>query len=166
MGPDDGEDACRILVVTVKERVRRLQQGVQGGKELTMGHFAADLPPQHLNRVQPGAVGGPIEQDSTSRCGSYDRLYRIITMGVGVIPGARDGAGRMPIDHGLQPFGDLSATCAAAEEHHGFTRMIVDGAQAIPLVRLPGGGIMICWPRGLHIARQVCSQLRLHASAS
>ena len=52
-----------VLVIAVKKRVRRLQEGIQGGKELTMGHLTPELPPQHLNWVQPGAVGGQIEQD-------------------------------------------------------------------------------------------------------
>src|SRR5262245_10197964 len=37
------------------------------------------------------------------------------TMGVGVIPGERAGAGRLPVDHGLHPCGDLAATCVAAD---------------------------------------------------
>jgi hypothetical protein len=140
MGPDDRQHPGWALVVTVKERLRRLQEGVQGGKERTLGHRTAARSPQPLHRVQPGAVGGPIEPPEPPRCGSYDRPHRIITLGVGVIPGDLDGPGRMPIDHGLPPFGDFPATFAAAEEPHGCTRMIVDGAQAIPLVRLPWGG--------------------------
>ena len=61
MGPDDRQYTGWALVVAVKERVRRLQEGIHGGKELTVGHRAAELPPQHLNRVQPWAVSGPIE---------------------------------------------------------------------------------------------------------
>jgi hypothetical protein len=56
-----------------------------------------------------------------------------------MIPGASEGAGWLPIDHGLPQLGDGPAPCPASDSHHGFTRMIVDGAQAIPLGRLPGG---------------------------
>ena len=139
MGPDDRQHTVWALVVTVKERMCRLEQGVQGGKELTMGHLTAELPPQHLNQVQPGAIGGQIQQHQPSSCGANDGFNLIIRMGIGMIPRHIDGARGMPVDQGLQQFGDLLAPLAAAEQHDGFDCMIVDGAQPIALVRLPWG---------------------------
>jgi hypothetical protein len=43
-------------------------------------------------------------------------------------------------DQRLQAFGDPLAPFPAAEQHHGFARVVVDGAQTIALVRLPWGG--------------------------
>ena len=54
--PDDRQYMKGALVVTVKERLRRLQQSCSTGKEFTMGDFAAGVPPQHFNRVEPGTV--------------------------------------------------------------------------------------------------------------
>jgi hypothetical protein len=91
----------------------------------------------------------------------------IITMGVGIIPGDRDRAGRMLVDQGLPQLDDLLTPCAAPEQHHGFTRLVVNGAHAIPFIRLTGRGNhhgrALC---GLHSARRVGSQLTLNASAS
>jgi hypothetical protein len=75
----------------------------------------------------------------TARGGANDGLDFIIEMRVGVIPGDIDGAGRMPFDYGLQQLGHFPAPLAAAEEHYGFTRVVVNGPQTIALVRLPWG---------------------------
>jgi hypothetical protein len=75
-------------------------------------------------------------------------------MGVGLIPGDIDGAGGMFVDQGLQPFGDLPATFAVPEQHPGFARMVVDGAQAIPFIRLTGRGHHdVLTPRAPHGAQ-------------
>jgi len=119
-----------------------------------MGHLTAELPPQHLNRVQPWAVRGQVQQDQTSRGCAHDRFDLRIGMRIRVIPGDIDGAGRMLVDQGLQPFGDLPATFAASEQDYGVARMVVDGAQAIPLVGLPSSGNQdLLTPRAPHGAQ-------------
>jgi hypothetical protein len=128
------------LVVTVNERVRRFYQGVQGDKELTMGDLTAELAPEHLHRVEPRAIGGPGQQHQPPRRSTDDRFDLILTMGAGILPGAIDGAGGMFVDQGLPQLGDLTTTFAAPEQHNGFTRIVVDSAQAIPFIRLTGGG--------------------------
>jgi hypothetical protein len=128
------------LVVTVNECLRRLQQSCQAGKELTMGHFAAALPPQPLNGVEPRAVGRQRQQDQPPGRGTDDRFALIISRGIRLIPGHIDGARGMLVDQGLHQFGDLPAPFAAAEEHDGVAGVVVDGAQALPLVWLPWGG--------------------------
>jgi hypothetical protein len=120
--------------------MRCVEQHVEGGKELTMGDLTAELPPQHLNRVQPRAVRGQLQQAQPPCRGVDHGLDCIIELGVSMIPGHLDGPGGMVVDHGLQPFGDLLATFAASEQHDGFARIIIDGAQTRALVRLPWGG--------------------------
>jgi len=130
----------RALVVPVKERMRGLQQSVEGGQELAMGDLTAERPPPQLNRGQPRAVGRQVEQPQPPSCGADDGLDVIIEMGVGIIPGDVDGAGRMAVDQSLQQLGHFPAPCAAAEQHDGFARRVIAGAQTIALVRLAWGG--------------------------
>jgi hypothetical protein len=98
MRPDDRQHTVGALVVPVTARVRRLDEGVQGDKALTMGDLTAELPPQLLKRVQLGAVGGQVQQHQPPSRGADDGLDFIIEMGVGIIPGHIDGAGRMAVD--------------------------------------------------------------------
>jgi hypothetical protein len=140
MGPDDRQHTVWALVVAVKERVRCLEESVQGGKELTRGHLTAALPPPHLNRVQPRAGGRQVQQDQPPGRGTDDRFDLISGMGIGVIPRDIDGARGMRVDQGLQPCGDLPATFAAAAEYAGFAGLVIDGAQALALVWLPWSG--------------------------
>jgi hypothetical protein len=44
MGPDDRQHTVWTLVVPVKERVGRLEQGLEGLEEFTVGHFTPELP--------------------------------------------------------------------------------------------------------------------------
>ena len=127
-------------MIAGKEGVRRLEQRVQGGKQLTVGDFTPTVSPQHLNGVEPRAVGRQIQQPQPPCRGTDHGLSCVIGMRICVIPGAIAGAGRMAIDQGLQPFGARLAPRAAAEQHDGVARMIVDGAQPIALGRLPWGG--------------------------
>ena len=166
MSPDDGSDTLCGLVVAVKERVRRFQEGIQGGKQLAMGDFTPKLPPQHLDGVEPGAIGGPIPPHQPSSGGAHDGFNRRISMGVGSIPRHRDGARGRLVDQGLPPFGDLLAPFAAAQ-HHGFAGLIGDGAQPLALVRLPwGGNHDVLTARTPHGAQGGGSQLSVHSSAS
>jgi hypothetical protein len=128
------------LVVTVNERLRRLQQSGSAGKEFTRGDVAAEVPPQQVTRVEPGAVGRHVESHQPPGRGADHGFACMIIMGVRVIPGHLDGACGVLVDQGLRPCGDLAAPCAAAEQPHGFARLVVDGAQTLPLGRLPWGG--------------------------
>ena len=67
-----------------------------------MSHFAAELPPKMLNRIEPGAVGGQIKQDEPPSRSAHDRLHVIIRMGAGIVPGDEDGSRRVFIDQPLQ----------------------------------------------------------------
>lgn len=104
-----------------------------------MGHLTAELPPQPRNRVQLRTVGGHIPQDQPARRGADHRLDCIIGRGISVIPGPIDRARGLLIDQRLQQLGDLLAPFAAAEQPPGFARVVVDGAQTLPRVRLPWG---------------------------
>jgi hypothetical protein len=61
MSSDDGQHPFRALLVAIKEVLGDLQQGRAGGKEFTPDDFGAELPPQHLNRVELEVVGEPVE---------------------------------------------------------------------------------------------------------
>src|SRR5919108_309684 len=57
----------------------------RGMKELTVGHLTAKLAPEHLNRVQPGAGGGSVQEPQPPRGGANDGLALLLDRGVGVI---------------------------------------------------------------------------------
>jgi hypothetical protein len=111
MGPDDGEDAFRVLLVAVEECVRCLEQRVEGNKKLTRGDFTTEVPPQHFNRVEPGAVGRQVQPHQPPCRGADHGLDCIIGLGIRVIPSHIDGASWMLVDEGLQtarrPPGDI-----------------------------------------------------------
>ncbi len=57
MGPDDGEDACRVLMVAVEDGVRGLEPRVEGDTQRTMGDVTTAVPPPPGKRVEPRAGG-------------------------------------------------------------------------------------------------------------
>ena len=89
------------LIVPVKERLCRFEQSREGVKELTVGDFAAELPPPHLNGVQPRAIRRSVQQHQPPGRGTQHGFDFIIEMGIGVIPGPIDRASRMLVDQGL-----------------------------------------------------------------
>jgi hypothetical protein len=144
MGPDDRQPTGWALVVTVTERRRRLEQAVSGDNALTLGNLAAELPPPPLTRVQPGAVGGPIQPHPPASGGANDGFHLSLRLGIGLLPRHREDARGRLGNQGLPPCGDLLAPLAAAAQHDGCACMLVDGAQTIALVRVPWGGILTC----------------------
>ena len=125
--------------MVVKEPVPCFQERVEGDKQLAMGDLTTELPPPHLDDVEPGAVDRQVEPHQPPCRGADDGLDVLIEMGVGMIPGDIDGAGRMAVDPRTQKLGHLPAPPAAAAQYHGFARLGVDGAQPIPLLRLAWG---------------------------
>jgi hypothetical protein len=105
-----------------------------------MGHLTPELPPQHFNWVEPGAVGGQVQPHQTPRSGAYDRFDCIIVGRTGIVPGEIDGAGRMFVDQALQPFSDFPPTLAASEPHDRFARLVVDRPQSRVLAWLTRRG--------------------------
>jgi hypothetical protein len=106
-----------------------------------MGDFTTEVPPPHFKGGdEPWVVGRHIQPHQPPRCGADHSLNLIISMGIRVILRHRDRARGMLLDQGLPPLGDLPAPFAEAEEHGGFASLVMDRTQAIPLVRLPGGG--------------------------
>ena len=63
MSADDGADTAWLAVVAVEESLGGLDQGVDAGEQLAVGDLAAELPLQHLDRVQPRAIGRQIQQN-------------------------------------------------------------------------------------------------------
>jgi hypothetical protein len=111
-----------------------------------MGNLTTERAPQHLNRVQPRAIGRHIQQHQPPRRGADHGLDGIIEMGIGVVPGHIDGAGGVVVDSNRQSFGDLAATCAAPAPYDRLARIVIDGAQAVPLRGLTRRGDHDLWP--------------------
>jgi hypothetical protein len=58
-----------------------MEQRFDSLKQFTVGDFPPEVPPEHLNRVKPSALGGQVEQDQASRCTAYDRFDLVVFMG-------------------------------------------------------------------------------------
>ena len=140
MGADDREDGVGAVVVAIEEVAGSGQQRLDCGEELAVGHFAAEVAPEHLDRVQPGAVGRQVEQHEPARRSPNHRLNVIVFMGVSIIPGHVDRPGRVVVQQGLEQFGDFAPPLVPPEEHHGFAGMVVDRANAVVFGRLGRGG--------------------------
>src|SRR3954452_4236273 len=102
MCADDGAHPVRSLVIAVKEGFRRLNQGINASEQLAVGDLAPELTPEHLNGIEPRAVGGQIQQHETaSRAPEYS-LDLIILMCVGIIPCHIDRLVPVLVEQGLQ----------------------------------------------------------------
>lgn len=64
----------RFPVVPIKELRSGLQQGFHSREAFAMGDFPAEMTPQHLDRVEPGARGWQGEQDKLSCSPSHHCL--------------------------------------------------------------------------------------------
>jgi hypothetical protein len=166
MGPDDGEDACRVLMVAVEDGVRGLEPRVEGDTQRPMGDVTTAVPPPPGHRVEPRAVGRHVPPHQPPRLGADHGLDLLISMGSGVIPRDLESPRGRRVDQGLQPFSDLPAALTASAPHDRCAGRIVDGPKPSRVSGDPGVGLMPCWPRGLHMARHVGRQLRVQASAS
>ena len=80
MSAEDGQHPIWGLVVRTKEIVRSLNQNLNSLASL-MGHFSPEIPPEPFHRVEPRAMGGPVEQDPTTGRGF------IIQVCAGMVPG-------------------------------------------------------------------------------
>src|SRR5262249_49591237 len=130
---------CGPWLYRSKNACAAWSRGLAGVKARTVGDLAAELPPPHLHGVQPGAVGRQVQHDKPAGRRAHARFDLLIGMGIGVIPSDRAGAGGVAVDPGLQPVGDRASTLPTSAQHHGVARLLGDGTQAIPLVRLPWG---------------------------
>ena len=88
-------------IVAAKEGEARLDQSIDTHKEFTMRHFAAKLPPQHFNRIQPRAVGRQVQQYQPPGRSPHDGLDFGVLMHTGVVPGHIHGVVRMLGDEGF-----------------------------------------------------------------
>src|SRR5579859_7835940 len=102
MNLDNGKHIVWVLVAAVKEIAGRSQEGFDRLEEFIMSNLAAELPPQPLHRIEPGAVGGQVEQDQPPRSTTYHRLNFIILMGAGIVPSNIDRSGWMFIEQVAQ----------------------------------------------------------------
>ena len=131
MSSDDGEGASRCLVKAVEEGASGVEEGVDALVQFAVGDLPTVVPPQHLHRVQPGAVGGKIGQDEAACGAAQHGLDFVIFVGAGVVPGDGDGAMRMPLQKDLQQLGGLTASLVAARDDERLARRPLDGAEAV-----------------------------------
>jgi hypothetical protein len=132
------------LVEAVKEILGGSEQGLHGLKELTMGHFAPEVPPQHFDRIEPGAVRWQVQQDQASRRSLQQRFHLIVLMRIGIIPGHINRAGGMFLHQRSQQLGHLLTTLVLLELHHRFAGVIIDGSDAIL-------GLLLTWRLDHHL---------------
>jgi hypothetical protein len=128
----------RSPVVALKEGVGRRNERFDGREQLAMGHLAPEVAPEHLDGVQPGAVGWQVEQHQSTSRSTQDRLDLVVLMGVGVVPGHVDSACRMLLQQCFQQLGDLTPAFAATNENNRLPGMVVDRSDAVALFGLSG----------------------------
>src|SRR5260370_4431489 len=88
--------------------------------------------------------GGKENKDQRPSSRSYNRLYFIILMHAGVIPGDIDGSSWMLLHQGFKQLRNLLAALPALEQDHTFSRVIVHGSNPVVFVGLP-------WRRDHHL---------------
>src|SRR6476619_5751501 len=76
MRSDDGADTAWLAVVGVKESSGGLDQGVDACEQLAGGDLAAELAPEHLDWVQPWAVGRKVQQNEAASRAAQPRPRR------------------------------------------------------------------------------------------
>lgn len=60
-----------------------------------MGDLAPELAPEHLDRVQPRAVGREVQQNEAPGRAAQHRLDLVVLVRAGIVPGDVDGLGRV-----------------------------------------------------------------------
>ena len=164
MCTDDGAHSVRTVVAAVEEGSGGGEQVLQGVELLTMGDLAPELTPEHLNRVEPMAVGGQIQQHETACGASQHRLDLLVLMCAGVVPRHVHRL-IMMIKQRLEQLRHFLPALVTARDDQRLARVPVDRPKAIAAGGCMGVGIITCWPFGLHIARRVGCQLMLNSSA-
>lgn len=135
MGVNHGQDFLWTEIVPVEEILRGSEQGLHALKELTMGNFATEMPPEHFNRIEPGAVGGQVQQHQSPLSGLNDRIDIFILMGIGVVPDHINGSGWVLFDQGFQQLRDLLPPFPTLELNHRFARIIANAIMSGSLAR-------------------------------
>src|SRR5918993_2728933 len=136
----DGAGALGCAVAAVEELPRGLEDRVDALEQLAVGDLAAEVPPEHLDRVQPRAVGRQVEEDEPARGAAQHGLDLLVLVGAGVVPGDVDGPTGVPGQELLQKLGHLAPPLAPARDDDSLAAVPVDRAQAVAPGWLRGGG--------------------------
>ena len=107
-----------FAVVTVEESLGGFNQGVDAGEQLAGCDLAAELAPEHLDRVQPRAVCREIKEDEAPGRAAQHRLDLVVLVRAGIIPGDVDGLGRVLFQERFEEFSDLASPLMRAGEDH------------------------------------------------
>src|ERR671912_2716450 len=125
MSGDDGAHAARFAVVTIEEGPGGIEQRLDAVEQLAMGDFAPKLAPEHLDWVEPGAVGWQGEQDEPPGRAAQHSLDFLILVRVGIVPGDGDCLAAMLGEERLKEFGDLASALVPPGDDHRLTRVPV-----------------------------------------
>ena len=140
MCSDNGAHAVRSMIVALEEGCGGIKERIDAVEQLAMRDLAAEVTPEHLDRVEPGAVGRQVQQDEPTSGATQHRLDLVVFMGLGIVPGDVDRLMSMLGEQRRQELGDLTPPLVRPGHDHGLTRVPVDGAQPIAPRRLHGCG--------------------------
>jgi hypothetical protein len=102
-----------------------------------MGPLAAQVPPEPLDGVEPGPIGGEIEQNQSSGGPTHDRFPCIVCLRAGIVPRDVDRLLGVLGTQRMKPCRDLSAPFMAPDAPPRLPRMVVNGPDALGLRGLP-----------------------------
>nr|WP_244936461.1 hypothetical protein [Methylobacterium currus] len=139
MRSNDGADTAWLAVVTVEESLGGFNQSVDAGEQLAVCDLAAELAPEHLDRVQPRAVGREVKQDEAPGRAAQHRLDLIVLVRAGIIPGDVDGLGRVLFQERFEEFSDLASPLMRAGEDHRLAALPINRPEPIAPRRLHRG---------------------------
>src|SRR6476660_3173359 len=129
MRSDDGADTAWLAVVGVKESSGGLDQGVDACEQLAGGDLAAELAPEHLDWVQPWAVGRKVQQNEAASRAAQHSLDLVVLVRACIVPGDIHGLSRVLGQNRFKEFGNLASPLVVAGEDRRLTAMPVDGPE-------------------------------------
>ena len=124
--------------MAVKEVMCSGKKRLHIDEQFAVGDFAPQVPPEHLNRIEPRAVGRQVEQHEPSSRAAYYGFDLIIFMSGCIIPCDIDRTRRMLVQQSLQKFSHFLPPFTLTQQNDGLARVVVDRAKAIMLRRLTG----------------------------
>src|ERR687898_727859 len=130
----DGAGALGCAVAAVEELPRGLEDRVDALEQLAVGDLAPEVPPEHLDRVQPRAVGRQVQEDQPARGAAQHGLDLLVLVRARVVPGDVDGLAGVLHEQRPEQLGHPLAPLARPRRHDGLAGVPVDRAQAVARV--------------------------------
>jgi hypothetical protein len=82
----DGSDSAGAVIVGFGEELCGREQIPIGVEPLVARDFPSELPPQHLNGIEPRTVGRQVQQRETAGGSPQHRVNLLVLMRGGVVP--------------------------------------------------------------------------------